>query len=107
MATLTRAEILARKVGNGIVTLSDGATVEVRGCTRAEARQIQDVEEGDQRDAAMISFGLVDPALTPDEVLAWFADAPNGDILKITGKILELSGMAEGQGKDATKSVPR
>jgi hypothetical protein len=103
---LTREQILARKVGQGVVTLHDGSTVLVRGCTRKEAQRIQDQEEGEPRDAMMISLGMVDPELSHAEVLDWFATAPNGDLLEITRAIMEMSGMGPGQGKEATKSVP-
>lgn len=107
MTHLTRDEILARRVGQEVVTLADGSTVLVRGCTRRQAAQIQEAPDGEERDALMISFGLADPQLTPEDVLKWFAEAPNGDVLLVTAAVLRASGMADGQAKDATKSVPR
>jgi len=106
MAHLTREQILARKRGRDVVELADGSTVEVKGMSRQDAATIAETPEGEQRDAVMMSLGLVSPQLSPEDCLEMFADGMNGDVLLITGKILELSGMAPGQAKDATKSVP-
>lgn len=106
MANLTREQIIARKRGRETVTLHDGETVEVKGISRREAAEVAETPEGEQRDAVMISVGMVDPALSVDDVLEMFEDGKNGDVLLITAKIMELSGMAPGQAKDATKSVP-
>jgi hypothetical protein len=115
MGQLTKAQILARKYGRDVVDLGDGETVTVRGLSRNEADRVaaaektveRDVSPKVKQDAVMISIGLVDPVLSVDEVIDWFDDAPAGDIKAIAQRIAELSGMGEGQGKQATKSVPR
>src|SRR6478609_7456716 len=104
MAQLTREQILARKRGQDVVDLGDGSTVKVRGLSRNEAQHVADAKTTLERDAIMISLGLVDPELSPDDVLDWFGEAPAGDVKAIALRIAELSGMAEGQGKQATKS---
>jgi hypothetical protein len=106
MAHLTREQILARKRGRDVVELHDGATVEVKGISRREAAEVAEVPEGEMRDAVMIAAGMTEPVLSVDDVMEMFVDGKNGDVLLITGKIMELSGMAPGQAKDATKSVP-
>lgn len=108
MANLTREQILARKRGEESVTLSDGGTVSVRGMKHNEAHALRELETIRERDAFMISCGLVDPAMTTEDVMAWFeVPGESGDLQLISSKISQLSGMDEGQGKDATKSVPR
>lgn len=107
MTHLTREQILARKLGRETVELMDGSTVQVRGMSRNDAAELAKTPEGAERDAVMMSMGLVEPELTPEDCRALFVDGMNGDVLIITGKILELSGMAPGQAKDATKSVSR
>lgn len=106
MAHLTREQILARKRGRDVVQLHDGETVEVRGISRGDAAAVAETPEGKLRDAVMMSVGMTDPVLSVDDVLEMFEDGKNGDVLLITAKIMELSGMAPGQAKDATKSVP-
>lgn len=106
MAHLTRDEILARKLGRDTVDLGDGATVLVRGLTRAEAHEMTTRDTPRDRELYMIATGMVEPALSEDDVAAWF-DADAAGALDVVGKrITELSGMAPGQGKGATKSVP-
>lgn len=106
-ARLTREQILTRKIGGEVVTLPSGGTVKVRGLTRNQAQQVQDAPEGIDRDSMMIHLGLVDPELSAEDVVAWFDVAPAGDVLAIAREVSRLSGMLEGQGKQATKSVPR
>ncbi len=105
MAHLTREQILARKSGRDVVELADGSTVEVRGISRRDAAKVAEIPEGEERDAMMISVGMTAPELSFDDCMTMFADGLNGDVLLITRKIMELSGMAPGQAKDATKSV--
>jgi hypothetical protein len=106
MTHLTRDQILARKSGRDVVTLADGATVEVQGLSRSQAEKLMEAPEGRERDVVMLAMGLTSPRLEPDDIRAMFDDGMNGDVLAISAKILELSGMAPGQAKDATKSVP-
>jgi hypothetical protein len=106
MAHLTREQILARKRGRDVVELHDGATVEVQGISRRDAAMVAATAEGEERDAVMMAAGLTDPVLSAEDVMSMFVDGKNGDVLLITSKIMELSGMAPGQAKDATKSVP-
>lgn len=107
MARLTRAAILALAIGHEEVDLGDGDTVEVRGLSRREAAEVQKADEGETRDAVMISLGLVDPVLTVDEVSAWFGTVPAGHANTLAAAIMRLSAMGDGQAKEYTKSVPR
>jgi hypothetical protein len=106
---LTREEILARKTGPKTeeYKLSDGSgTVTIRGLTRNEAIRIRDEQGGiDARDNLLISLGLVDPAMTPDDVAAW-GDAEGQFVVMtdLSEAIGRLSGMVEGAGKSG---VPR
>jgi len=107
MARLTREQVLARKLGHGVVDLGDGDTVEVRGLSRDEAHHLQTLEVVRDRDLYMIATGMVDPKMNEDDAAAWFAGDEAGSLEKVANEITRLSGMADGQGKDATKSVPR
>jgi hypothetical protein len=104
---LTREEILARKTGQEVITLPGGGQVKVRGLTRDEALAVRDRDTVGAKDNFVIATGLVDPALTEDDVAAWAATGDVGDMTTISEAISRLSGMMPGQAKDATKSVPR
>lgn len=108
---LTRDEILARKGGAHTeeYKLSDGSgTVTIRGLTRNEAIAIRDTQGGiDARDNLLISLGLVEPAMTPEDVAAW--GEAQGQFVVMTDlseAIGRLSGMVEGAGKSRV-SRPR
>jgi hypothetical protein len=104
---LTKDEILAKKLGRRTVTLPSGGEVIVRGLNRNEAMSLRDEPTNADRDNLMISLGLVEPKLTQAEVAAWTEEAGAGDAVEISMAIAELSGMAAGAPKEATKSVPR
>jgi hypothetical protein len=105
---LTTQQILERKRGHQEVVLDGGGSVLVRGLAHAEAHQMREQETVAEKDAFMIATGLVDPVMTLEQVLEWFAiEGESGNLQLIAVKISELSGMLPGQGKDATKSVPR
>lgn len=113
MALLTREQILARKVAGKteVVELDDGDEVEVRGITRGEAAEIgkidpELVENMDtESEILALHFGLVNPALTVEDVRVWYKQDKNGSLQKAIEMIRYLSGQADGQGKEATKSV--
>jgi hypothetical protein len=108
MATLSRAQILARKVYGTTesVELSDGGEVIVRGMTRGEARELSALDdEGDVENTAL-HYGLVEPALSLEDVAKWIANEGSGEVQKVVNAIQRLSGTDPGQAKEFTKSVP-
>ena len=108
MATLTRAEILARKVygKTDTVTLEDGAQVIVRGMTRGEARELSRIDDPGDVENTALHYGLVEPALSIEDVAKWCANDGSGDVQTVVDAIQRLSGTAPGQPKEYTKSLP-
>ena len=106
MAVLSREQILATKLGREHVDVGDQGQVVVRGLTRSEAHEMKDIEGNAEREVRTLSLGLVEPALSEDDVRAWMAAATFGSLQPVLERIMSLSGMLEGQGKEATKSVP-
>lgn len=105
-AMLTREQILARKTGRGTVTLSDGGKVAIRALTRDEALQVREVGKLRDGDNLLISLGMVDPQLTPEDVAAWGASDAAGDLVTVSNEISALSKMTPAAGKESTKSTP-
>ena len=99
MSNLTRDQILARKTGKGVATLPDGTTVSVRALTRDEVLESQRRGDPAERDNFIVATGMTDPKLTEEEVAAWAAEADAGDLVAVTDRIAELSGLAQGAGK--------
>jgi hypothetical protein len=107
MGNLTREAILARKLGQRVVELPDGSgTVTVRALNRREALNVSDIDDVYERDAYMMSIGLVDPVMSVDDVKAWGEEDDTGTIEAVSRAIGELSRMVEGAGKSSV-SRPR
>jgi hypothetical protein len=95
-----------RTAGTLEITLpSDGSTVLIRGLTRDEIVDAQERFPGStkDRDNVCIAAGLVDPAMTEDEVAEWAAGAPAGDLTHVSEQIQERSGLREGAGKSGVR----
>lgn len=99
MANLTRAQILARKVGREVVELPDGTTVEIRGVTHDEVTTANKFADLNERTAYIVSRALVDPELDFDDVLGWSQNGAAGDITTLAEKVSVLSRLNEGAGK--------
>lgn len=82
-------------------------TVRVRGLSRAEVLSIQQVQDhgNDAIERRMLSLGLVNPALSEEEVGMWQQASVAGEMEPVTTKIMELSGMAKDAVKDAYQEV--
>jgi hypothetical protein len=106
MAVLSRDQILGRKLGRETVDVGDAGQVVVRGLTRAEAHDMKEIDGNPEREVRTLALGVVEPELTEDDVRAWMAGATFGELQPVLERIMSLSGMLEGQGKEATKSVP-
>lgn len=97
---LTREEILARKTGRGKAILPDGGEVEVRGLTRDEVLKSQEMKDTGEKDTFIIATGMVNPKLSVQDVQTWAATANAGDLVAVSDRIAELSGLTQ----DAAKS---
>jgi hypothetical protein len=102
---LTREQILNRKVAGKTETYALGDDVVIiRGLTRNEALAVQQAPTLVEKDNLLISSGLVDPVMSPEDVAAWGESDEAGTLVAISSRIAELSGMSEGAGKSG---VPR
>lgn len=107
MANLTRADILARKLGRRVVELADAGTVEIRGLSHEEVTLGNKFTDINERTAYMVSRGLVDPELSFDDVVEWSQQGAAGDIVQLAEAIGELSGLSEGAGKSGVQAARR
>ena len=90
-----KAVLLAASLPTDTVDIPAG-TVTVRGLSRAEVVRLQRSATPDDLDIATLAAGMVDPALTAEEAGAWRAVADNDTIRLVSDRILELSGLTEG-----------
>lgn len=83
------------------VELEGIGSVLVRGLTRFESIEIMKLE-GDRQvqDTQALVYGLLEPEMSRDEIIAWRKSGALMEIEAVARKINELSGI----GKDAAKS---
>lgn len=91
--------------------LPSGKLVRVKGLSRGEVFLMQKTkQDGGIKDEAawerrMVSLALVAPKLTEEQVGQWQQGPAGGDLQKLTEKIQELSGLAEGADKSSVQDV--
>jgi hypothetical protein len=96
------------ELNTGTVDIEGVGTVTVRGLTRFELALMVKKHPDDnlKQERFILATGLVDPALTEDEVEVWQKAATLGEIGAVSKKINELSGVGEMSAKEAYKSAP-
>lgn len=78
-------------------------TVMIRGLSRDEALQIAETKGTRAREIKMVSWGMVEPAMTYQQVDIWFRQVQAGVIQKLSGRINQLSGLNEEAEKEAVE----
>lgn len=76
----------------------------VRGLSRPEGFDVKAVKGERDIEVAILSRAMVDPALTADEVRAWQAAAPAGELEPVVAAVLELSGLVPPSMREAVLS---
>lgn len=69
-------------------------TVRIRALSRAEALSSTELPSG-EREAQVLAWGIVDPAITVEEAQQWRESATPGIVNGLAYEILVLSGMTE------------
>lgn len=88
------------------VELPGVGTVRLRGLTRAQVMEIsKGVNAGKNMEPVALSWSLVDPELTVDEVCELFTVASFAEIQLLSTTVNELSGIAGLADKEAYKST--
>jgi hypothetical protein len=78
-------------------------TFRVRGLSRAEVLKLNNVSANGPLavERAMLAMALVDPELSEGEVKQWQEASLAGELEPVSDKVAELSGMKDGQAKEA------
>lgn len=100
---MDKSRLLERHLPTGTVELEGIGTITVRALSRREAQEMHDAPEK-EREIRGIALGMVDPKLTVEEVTLWSENGTVDELLTVTRKILELSGMTEDTVKKHYKS---
>jgi hypothetical protein len=105
----TKDHLLAPRVSEvGTLTIDD-LDFDIRPLSRKQAMQVYALQEREGpavSEALLISLGLVDPAMTQDEVEQWGAQPGSAGVLQaLSVGIGKISGMDAASGKAAYKSA--
>lgn len=101
---MDKAALLARRLPEDDVEVPGVCTFRVRGLSRAEALAANELD-AEAREVFWLSRGIVDPAMTDDEIRQWRDATTFAEVELVSNRIVELSGMGENSVKDATKSA--
>lgn len=102
---LTRDEILARKTGKSKATLPDGGEVAVRALTRDEVLESQECATVADRENFIIATGMINPVMSIEDVHTWATTGGAGDLVAVSDRIAELSGLKQGADKSRVPDV--
>lgn len=99
-----KVRLLKSRLPEAEVEIPGVGTVRVRGLARAEVLDVRDLR-GAEFERRLIAIALVDPELTDDEAYEWQQAAVVGEFEPVVAKVMELSGLATGAGKEAYKEL--
>jgi len=101
---MDKSALLSERLPQDTIDVPGVGTLTLRGLNRWQAVKVQEAKGTEASEKLVLLYGIVDPALTADDVDQWYRVAPAGEIEPVARRIAELSGMAG----DAPKSgVPR
>lgn len=89
---LTKEALLKSGLPEETVTINDLGAVRVRSLSRAEFLQLRQAD-ADGWEIGIVVAGLVEPALTEDEVRDWHRSIPPKVFDDLAGEILRVSGL--------------
>jgi len=109
MARMTKQALMKRdsKISTREVPVGDGDVL-IRAVSREE---VVDAREGGLEptdslyEARLVSTALVEPEMTPEEVMDWFKTAPAGDTVRVMNEVASLSGMDKVSSKSGVAGV--
>lgn len=102
MAKIQKETVLTARLPHEDFTVDGQGDVRIRALSRAEALQLPDDEV--DKEAHILSLGVVEPAFTVTEARRWLASSPAGELQSLSRRIAELSGMLAGAPQAAYKS---
>lgn len=106
MSRVSKAKLLAPRLVEGEHEIAGVGTVGIRGLSRQEVIDLQKLEGGiDVRERRMVALGLVDPAVTEDDVAKWQASSLAEEIEGLTVAISNLSGLGVKADKSSVPGV--
>lgn len=102
-----KKKLLTSRLSQDTVEVEGVGTVTVRGLSRADVLDLRKRVDEEKIDFehGLVQAGMVDPAMSVEDVAAWQKASPAGELEAVTKKISELSGLTKEADKTAYKSV--
>lgn len=97
-----KARLLKPRLGEEEIEIEGVGVVRIRALTRGEVLRLTPQKMA-MRERMMLTWGMVDPRMTEDEVAAWSKASPAGELERVTIAIARLSGLEVGQPKEVYK----
>jgi hypothetical protein len=85
--------------------LPDVGTIKIRGLSRREAVRLDNAPDAAARDVIIFRAGIVEPALTENEIRRMMDARPAGELEDLSRRIAELSRLLPGADQEQYKSV--
>lgn len=99
---MDKSVLLADRLPRGEVEVPGVGTVALRALSRYELVLAgKGTEDSALIEARLLSYTLLDPQLSVDEVRQWQRSAPSGEVGLVVDKMRELSGLGEGADKSS------
>jgi hypothetical protein len=96
-----KAQLLAPRLDQGEVEIPGVGTVTVRALSRFEMLSVERLQSKGTLvyERAVLALGMIDPALTEDEIAQWQKVSPAAEINVVAARINQLSGIGKGAAK--------
>lgn len=100
---IDKEALLKPRLAEREVEIPGVGSVRVRAMSRAEALGLRNVPPGDLAavERYMLRHGLVEPVLTPEEIVQWQQASPGAELDAVVDAIADLSGVKEGAPRQA------
>lgn len=99
---IDKEALLQQRFGVKEMEIPGVGTIKVRALTRGEALQVQGKEMAvADLERKLLSWAMVEPKLTEDDVRAWQDASPAGELQDVVDEIIRLSGMEKAAAKAA------
>lgn len=104
---MDRDTFLKPRLAEREIDLPGVGTVRVRALARDEVFACQGLKDDQAAfEARVLSIGLVDPALSEDDVLEWRRNSPYDEAEAVLDAIRDLSKLSQGAAKSGVPGVP-
>jgi len=94
MTTVSKDAFLKGHLPEADIEVPEIGVIRIRGLSRSESLRTVDMDS-DVREAQVLAWGIIEPALTVEDAETWRSNATGGVVAAVVHEILLLSGMID------------